>query len=203
MLVLPGPVALSQFRKEGLLRNINQSLVVARRPTTVLDITAIYVHYVNLITPKSDGGDLSLETSPRRKALDMLLQYETPPDLKNPNMKALVDAVSSHKSHQSNLLIYVIPRPGTTSPWSSKATDIAKVCGLGDVIERIERGVVYSISASNIDLLRETIHTYTDNLHDRMTEFLLLSPPRQNHLFEHHAPQPLVSIDLINSDGTG
>src|SRR6185503_2494755 len=27
-------------------------------------------------------------------------------------------------------LLYVVPRLGTVSPWSSKATDIARVCGL-------------------------------------------------------------------------
>ena len=200
MLVFPGPVALSRFRKEGLLRNINQKLVFAQLPTTALEITAIYVHYVNV--SKSNDERLFAQNSSRRQALDLLLQYETPPDLHNPNMKALVDAVSSYESSQSNLLIYVIPRPGTTSPWSSKATDIARVCGLGDVIERIERGVIYSITTSNIDLLREAIQRYADDLHDRMTEFLLLSPPQQNHLFEHHIPLPLVSIDLINHDQT-
>ena len=200
MLVLPGPVALSQFRKEGLLRNINRKLVFAQLPTTVLGVTAIYVHYVNV--SKSNVEQLFAENSSQRRALDLLLEYETPPDLHNPSMKALVDAVRSQESLQSSLLIYVIPRPGTTSPWSSKATDIARVCGLGDVIERIERGVIYSITASNIDLLREAIHRYIDDLHDRMTELLLLSPPQQNHLFEHHTPLPLVSIDLINHDGT-
>ena len=199
MLVLSGPVALSQFRKERLLRNINQKLVFAQLPTTVLEIKAIYVHYINLTASNSADDDLS---SSSRRALNLLLQYENPPDLKDPNLRALVDAVSSHESPQSSLLIHVIPRPGTISPWSSKATDIARVCGLGDEIERIERGVIYSISASNIDLLREAIDRYTDDLHDRMTELLLLSPPQQNHLFEHRAPLPLVSIDLINHDGS-
>lgn len=39
----------------------------------------------------------------------------------------------------------VIPRPGTLSPWSSKATDIARSCGL-ESITRIERGVAWSVS---------------------------------------------------------
>ena len=39
---------------------------------------------------------------------------------------------------------YVVPRPGTISPWASKATDIAHNCGLGE-IRRIERGIVYRI----------------------------------------------------------
>src|SRR5947207_2683724 len=102
MLVLPGPVALSQFRKEGLLRNINQKLAYAQIPTTVLEITALYVHYVNV--SKSNYEDLSLQNSPQRRALDLLLKYETAPDLHNPNMKALVDALSSQESPQSHLL---------------------------------------------------------------------------------------------------
>ena len=36
----------------------------------------------------------------------------------------------------------VVPRPGTISPWSSKATDIAHNCGL-DEIERLERGIAW------------------------------------------------------------
>ena len=36
----------------------------------------------------------------------------------------------------------VIPRVGTISSWSSKATDIAHNCGLSEV-ERIERGLAY------------------------------------------------------------
>src|SRR5271170_4479008 len=201
MLVLPGPVALSQFRKEGLLRNINQKLDFSKLPTTVLEITAIYVHYINP-TGSALERDLSSKESSRRRALDLLLEYETPPDLRDPTLKALVESLTTDEAPLSNLMVYVIPRPGTTSPWSSKATDIARVCGLGDSVERIERGIVYSISGSNVDLLREAIHSYADDLHDRMTELLLLSPPQQNHLFEHHVPLPLVSIDLITHDGT-
>lgn len=200
MLVLPGPVALSQFRKEGLLRNLNARLSAAQLPTTVLEITSIFLHYVN--PTSAAGSELSPPSSPRRKSLDLLLDYETPPDVNDPNFKALVDSVNGGTAPESSILVYIIPRPGTTSPWSSKATDIAKVCGLDDVVERIERGVVYLISASNVDVLREWLQTYADDLHDRMTELLLLSPPEHNHLFEHHAPLPLVSIDLINADGT-
>lgn len=39
------------------------------------------------------------------------------------------------------------PRPGTISPWSSKATDIAHNCGLSQVV-RLERGVAYYVEAS-------------------------------------------------------
>ncbi len=41
--------------------------------------------------------------------------------------------------------VIVVPRFGTISPWSSKATDIAKVCGL-DAVRRIERGIVWTLA---------------------------------------------------------
>src|SRR6185295_11947983 len=39
-------------------------------------------------------------------------------------------------------LLLVVPRLGTISPWASKATDIARHCGL-ETVERIERGTAY------------------------------------------------------------
>src|ERR1700737_5271772 len=115
MLILPGPVALSQFRKEGLLRAINDKLVLAQLPTTVLENTSIYVHYFKPVSSAS-RADFFSGDSPIRRALDLLLDYETPPDLSNPNFKALVDSVSSPSTPASSLMIYAIPRPGTTSP---------------------------------------------------------------------------------------
>jgi phosphoribosylformylglycinamidine synthase len=41
--------------------------------------------------------------------------------------------------------LLVVPRPGTISPWSSKATDIAHVCGL-EAVQRIERGILYTLA---------------------------------------------------------
>ena len=39
----------------------------------------------------------------------------------------------------------IIPRPGTISPWSSKATDIIRNCGLTKVT-RAERGIAWTIT---------------------------------------------------------
>ena len=70
---------------------------------------------------------------------------------------------------ESGHLQLIVPRLGTISPWSSKATDIARQCGLAGV-ERIERGTAYyaekangkRLSADEIAVLRPLIH-------DRMT----------------------------------
>ncbi|WP_348253370.1 hypothetical protein, partial [Salmonella enterica] len=54
-------------------------------------------------------------------------------------------ALNSHTP--AGKLLLVTPRPGTISPWSTKATDIAHHCGLQQV-DRLEPGQAYYIEAS-------------------------------------------------------
>src|SRR5437762_7767010 len=66
--------------------------------------------------------------------------------------------------------LLVIPRPGTISPWASKATDIAANCGLVKV-ERIERGVLYTVGTHDGTALTEDDRArLLPAIHDRMTE---------------------------------
>ncbi len=89
----------------------------------------------------------------------------------------------------------VIPRPGTISPWSSKATDIAHNCGL-DAVQRIERGIVYGIEShtplTDTDYLR--LYPY---LHDRMTEVVRVSLEEAEALFFQHQPSPMKQVDIL------
>ena len=68
-------------------------------------------------------------------------------------------------------LYLVVPRPGTISPWSSKATDIAHSCGL-DRVRRIERGIAY-----HVEVPENGVSQFSDAiaavLHDRMVETVL------------------------------
>ncbi len=91
-------------------------------------------------------------------------------------------------------LLVVMPRAGTTSPWSSKATDIAHVCGL-DAIHRIERGTLYRL-ASGEPLGREALVQLAAPLHDRMTETVGFAPEDAERLFEHSVPRPLNTVPL-------
>src|SRR5947209_4186708 len=50
----------------------------------------------------------------------------------------------SESTDGTGQLFLVLPRPGTISPWSSKATDIARNCGL-DAVSRIERGIAFHV----------------------------------------------------------
>jgi phosphoribosylformylglycinamidine synthase len=94
-------------------------------------------------------------------------------------------------------LLLVIPRPGTISPWASKATDIAHNCGLG-AIERIERGVAYRIAVRNGHRLDEATRANLLSLiHDRMTEAVFPALSDAARLFTHFPPRPLVTIDLV------
>jgi phosphoribosylformylglycinamidine synthase len=88
-------------------------------------------------------------------------------------------------------LYLVTPRPGTISPWSSKATDIAKNSGL--VLQRIEKGVAYYVDASGSPA-RTDLAPY---LHDRMTEVVLGSFAAASALFEDGPVRPLVEIDVL------
>ena len=68
-------------------------------------------------------------------------------------------------------LLLVVPRLGTISPWSSKATEIARICGL-ERIRRLERGIAYRVSGAEEGAFAEIAPL----LHDRMTETVLKRP---------------------------
>ena len=88
-------------------------------------------------------------------------------------------------------LYLVVPRIGTISPWSSKATDIARQCGL-PAVQRIERGIAYYAAGAGAE--RGEIAA---RLHDRMTETVLDTLDQAKQLFRHVEPRPLASIDLL------
>jgi phosphoribosylformylglycinamidine synthase len=96
--------------------------------------------------------------------------------------------------------LLVVPRPGTISPWSSKATDIAHVCGLS-VVQRIERGIVYQLQAGR-PLSAQRRAAVGAVLHDRMTEAVLEEVDAAARLFAHHTPRAL-AIVALGRDGSG
>ncbi len=89
-------------------------------------------------------------------------------------------------------LFFVTPRIGTISPWSSKATEIARLCGLEELI-RIERGVRWRIEGA----LPDDRPRIAPLIHDRMTETVLDDPEALGRLFSHAEPAPLVTVDVI------
>ena len=92
--------------------------------------------------------------------------------------------------------IIVIPRLGTTSPWSSKASDIARISGLKK-IRRIERGLIYTIVFKD-NKESNKLNELLDQLHDRMTQTILLDEKKLQSLFNVNEPKPLSSIPILS-----
>ncbi len=87
-------------------------------------------------------------------------------------------------------LYLVAPRPGTISPWSSKATDIAHNAGLTN-IDRLERGIAYYVKGVTDSASVRAV------LHDRMTEAVFTELGQAAQLFRHEQPRPQSSVDVL------
>ncbi len=107
-------------------------------------------------------------------------------------LRALLTYGPRHQGDEpQGLRLLVVPRPGTVSPWSSKATDIALVCGL-DWLRRVERGVYFFIDADGT-LPAAALDAAAALLHDRMTE-AVIAPEAIPALFAAGQPRPLATI---------
>ncbi|WP_426447912.1 phosphoribosylformylglycinamidine synthase [Siccibacter colletis] len=135
----------------------------------VTSVYAEYVHFADLNAPLS---------ADEHSRLARLLQYGP--------------SLSSHEPRGTLLL--VTPRPGTISPWSSKATDIAHNCGLAQ-INRLERGVAWYVVADSLNDAQW--QALASELHDRMMESVFGSLNEAQQLFAHHSPAPVQSVDLL------
>lgn len=139
----------------------------AEKGLKISNIYAEYVHFANVSETLSDS---------EKEVLAKLLTY-------GPHI--------TERELKGNLYL-VVPRPGTISPWSSKATDIVHNCGISK-IERIERGIAYYVEgedASKIDDIRPVIH-------DRMMEYVFTSLNDAEKLFKQAEPKPLTSVDIL------
>lgn len=103
-------------------------------------------------------------------------------------------AIPSHEP--VGQLALVVPRPGTISPWSSKATDIARNCGLTKV-KRLERGVAFYIETNGSPLSESELQATLAQLHDRMVESVFSQLEDAAVLFRSESPRPLTTVDIL------
>ncbi len=100
-------------------------------------------------------------------------------------------------------LVLVMPRLGTLSPWASKATDIARNCGL--VLHRVERVTEYRLQlkkpllGSAKPLSADDLQACAALLHDRMTESVAFSRDAARHLFDARDAEPLAHVDVLGA----
>lgn len=202
-LILPGPQGLSNFRVANLVEEVQKKL---HHPGAISHVSSCYTHYVSVKEPLTES---QLELT------KILLTYDSALDLGSEANKTLLDmCVVSDKAalakdaevlkSKNSVLLRVLPRPGTISPWSSKATNIAEITGLGDKIERIERGLSLLITGGNgFDINahlanKELAGDLLTTVYDKMTQELYINEnaPQYDDLFAHHKPKPLVHVDI-------
>ncbi|MBE0439424.1 MAG: phosphoribosylformylglycinamidine synthase [Gammaproteobacteria bacterium] len=167
MLQLFGRSAFSSFRLDKLVASVQAEVA------SVVAIRTEYRYFIEV------EGDASL-TDADKTVLETLLEAESR------------DSVAA----QNDVFYLVTPRPGTISPWSSKATDIAHNSGLKDVV-RIERGIAFFVQTS-AELSAQQWQLVARSLHDRMTESVFNSDEEADRLFVHGQSRPLVTVDILN-----
>ena len=97
---------------------------------------------------------------------------------------------------ENTLTFYVSPR--NISPWSSKATSIAHVCGLKEQVHRVERGRVITIEFQDSYDGETASLPFRDVIHDRMTEILATEQPSLDVMFAEDERAPLVVVDIFS-----
>jgi phosphoribosylformylglycinamidine synthase len=137
-----------------------------------LPITGIYAEFMHFADLTSELSEAELVK------LNKLLEYGP--------------TIAEHEP--AGQLILVTPRPGTISPWASKATDIANNCGLSQV-HRVERGIAYYVEG---ELSVEQLTATAALLHDRMTEAVHRELESAGALFSVDEPRPMSSVDILS-----
>ncbi|MBT8145792.1 MAG: phosphoribosylformylglycinamidine synthase [Gammaproteobacteria bacterium] len=171
MLLMYGAPALSAFKKSKLLATLQSSIP---------SVTSIEAHFLHLIDVDDDLSEQDLSR------LKSLLDY---------GAESTVSVDDPRHGHTGSKIRLVVPRPGTISPWSSKATDILHNCGL-TAVKRVERGVVYRVSGAGLLTLTETA-VLDSHLHDRMTQAVLEQPEEGALLFQDAQPRSLGLINIL------
>ncbi len=179
ILYFPGSSVLSAFRRERLLERIEQLQL------PVADIRALHEYYVWI-------DESGLDATARQQLSDLLDDGQQ---------------VLSPEPPKGDLVLRVVPRLGTVSPWASKATDIAHNCGLA-AVRRIERGVRYLITPKRgllgaKELDQAQLEQIAALLHDRMTETVVGQQFDGQALFAELPGKPIQSVDLLGGGVAG
>lgn len=195
--VQPGPQALSPFRVENLIQDINN----VTGSNSIKVVRSCYIHYAQVLT------ELSAE---QKNVLEVLLTYDSPLDTQNDEYsKQLFDAIKEDKVGSDlgddTYLIRILPRAGTVSPWASKATNIAAVCGLDHSIKKIERGVALLIKVIPGFPIADHLNELSlKSVFDRMTQTLYINEiPPMSALFHFELPKDITTFPLVSDEATG
>ncbi len=163
-----------QLHGSAALSPFRRERLLAELRRVVARVQALHAEYRHIVA-------LSAPLEPReREVLEQLLTY---------GPQRADDPVEEFDA-------MVVPRLGTISPWASKATDIARHCGL-DAIARIERAVVWRFETDGEALEADEVTALLPLIHDRMTESVLADAAAAEALFATAMPAPVRVVDLL------
>ncbi len=168
MLRLRGSQAYSNFRIQKVLAEVKQVLP---------QVNSIDTEFQHLV--KFHDQEQSLDSN-ELAILERLMTY---------------GPCTSEVEHQGQRL-FVLPRFGTISPWSTKASDIVAHCGLSK-IARVERGIGFYIDAES-DLNQSELDIIARLIHDPMTESVVSDIDAAQDLFRDELPKPLFEVPLLS-----
>ena len=140
-------------------------------------------------------SDISSLRSEYRYFIDVTDDHELTTQEQTVLSSLLEAQVAPSVSGEGEGFFLVTPRPGTISPWSSKATDIVLNSGISTVA-RIERGVAFFVK-TNTALSRQQWQAVGSLLHDRMIESIFTTEDEADRLFMHSKSRPLAAINIL------
>ena len=167
MLQISGSQAISAFRVEKLLIDVQTNLPHIH----VSKLVSEFQHFVDI------NGELGAE---QHQVLSKLLTY----------------GPKRREAKNNGQLILVLPRVGTISPWSTKATNIANNTGLSNV-KRLERGIAWYVEAQQA-LNNTELMELAALLHDPMVESVVFDFDSAQQLFIEQSPKPLTEVDVLD-----
>ena len=196
MEIIGGTSAISTFQINKLM----EAFKLHHLP--IKSISADYIYFIDL-NKKLD----SIEQNKLNQLLGSTFESNNKlaSKSKNPDVMTIFSEIETGSTPSvSKQKLIVIPRVGTISPWSSKATDIVHNCGLLEV-KRLERGVIYYLEADNKELTSNRVIQFTtaqltslkNLIHDPMMQQVISNIDDAASLFETANPNPLLIIDIL------
>ncbi|WP_165856623.1 phosphoribosylformylglycinamidine synthase [Marinobacter sp. JSM 1782161] len=163
-----------ELRGAPALSSFRSQKLLSQVQAVVPEVSRIYAEFMHFVdVPEALSDD-------DQQVLDRLLSY----------------GPATESQAAEGVLFLVVPRPGTISPWSTKATDIARICGLR-MIRRIERGTAFYVHA-DCKLKLEQREAIAALLHDRMTQRVFHEMGGAELLFHREEPRTADRIPVLS-----
>jgi phosphoribosylformylglycinamidine synthase len=134
----------------------------------------------------------NIEISLEARELVLMDARREPNEIEKERLEALLSARPWNQPQAESNQLLVLPRPGTHTPWASKAGDIIERCGLND-FSAVEHGMLMHFSPlPESGLSRPSLEL----LHDRMTQVVIPVDGDLSPWFGEHEPEVMGRIEL-------